>query len=147
MPGSIALKAVSYTTPDGVTLFSNLDLSFGPVRTGLIGRNGVGKSTLLHLITGELAPTSGRVSVAGSIGMLRQVVQQQGVSVIEALGQSDGLARLDRMMAGEGTLEDAAEADWTLQSRIEAALAEVGLPQLALDRPISTLSGGQRTRL
>ena len=52
MPGSISLKAVSYKTPDGVTLFSDLDLSFGPVRTGLIGRNGTGKTTLLKLVMG-----------------------------------------------------------------------------------------------
>src|SRR5690606_20819817 len=147
MPGSITLKAVSYTTPDGVPLFSSLYLSFGPLRTGLIGRNGVGKSTLLRLVTGEIPPTSGSVSIAGSIGMLRQVVQQEGVLVVEALGQAEAIARLDRMMAGEGTVDDAAEADWTLQSRIESALAEVGLPALELDRPISTLSGGPRTRL
>ena len=147
MPGSIALKAVSYTTPDGVQLFSDLDLSFGPLRTGLIGRNGVGKSTLLKLITGEIPATAGSVSIAGSIGTLRQVVQLEGVSVMEALGQSAELARLDRLMAGHGTVKDAAEADWTLHARIESAFAAVGLLPLELARPVAALSGGQRTRL
>jgi ATPase subunit of ABC transporter with duplicated ATPase domains len=79
--------------------------------------------------------------------VLRQVVQHEGALVVDMLGQSEAITRLDRMMGGEGTLEDAAEADWTLHARIEAALAAVGLPPLVLDRPVATLSGGQRTRL
>jgi ABC-type transport system involved in cytochrome bd biosynthesis fused ATPase/permease subunit len=65
MPGSITLKAVSYATPDGVPLLTNLDLSFGPVRTGLIGRNGVGKSTLLRLINGEIPPPRAALVLPG----------------------------------------------------------------------------------
>jgi len=147
MPGSITLKAVSFTTPDGVSLFSDLDLSFGPIRTGLIGRNGVGKSTLLRLITREIAPTSGSVSITGSIGFLRQTVQQQDATVVDALGQAEAMARLERVVAGTGSIEDATNADWTLEGRIATAIAEVGLPPLELDRPVGTLSGGQRTRL
>ena len=147
MPGSISLKAVSYKTPDGVALFSDIDLSFGPVRTGLIGRNGTGKTTLLKLVARELAPSSGEVVVSGTLGILRQTVQRSEASVAEALGCAEELARLDRLEAGTGSVDDAAEADWLLPSRIETTIAEVGLPALALDRPVSALSGGQRTRL
>ncbi len=147
MPGSISLKAVSYKTPDGVTLLSDLDLSFGPVRTGLIGRNGTGKTTLLKLVTGELAPSSGEIVVSGTLGILRQTAQRSDTSVAEALGSAAELARLDRLEAGTGSIDDAAEADWLLPSRIETAIADVGLPPLELDRSIATLSGGQRTRL
>lgn len=52
MPVSVTISQLSYTGPDGQKLFSNLDLTFGPGRTGLVGRNGVGKTTLLRLITG-----------------------------------------------------------------------------------------------
>ena len=128
MPGSISLKAVSYTTPDGVELFSNLDLSFGPIRTGLIGRNGTGKTTLLRLITGALAPGAGTVAVSGTIAMLRQLVQPGEATVADALSIADDLARLARLDRGEGSLDDAAAADWALPGRIEAALAEVGPP-------------------
>ena len=100
MPGSISLKAVSYKTPDGVTLFSDLDLSFGPVRTGLIGRNGTGKTTLLKLVMGELAPSSGEVVASGTLGILRQTVQRSEASVAEALGCAEALALLDRLEAG-----------------------------------------------
>src|SRR6478609_5431009 len=100
MPGSISLKAVSYKTPSGVTLFSNLDLSFGPVRTGLIGRNGTGKTTLLKLLLGELTPSGGDIVVSGTLGVLRQSVQHADASVAEALGCTEQLARLDRLEAG-----------------------------------------------
>src|SRR4029079_12680652 len=61
------------------------------------------------------------------------------------------LARLRRLERGQGSLqeslEDAADADWTLEARIAAALTEAGLPSLSLHRPIVSLSGGERTRL
>ncbi len=75
LPSSITLAGLSWSTPDGRPLFSNLDLSFGPERTGLVGRNGVGKSTLLRLIAGDLTPAGGRVAVSGRIATLRQIVQ------------------------------------------------------------------------
>ena len=56
MPASITLSGLSYSTPDGRLLFDHLDIAFGAERTGLVGRNGVGKSTLLRVIAGELAP-------------------------------------------------------------------------------------------
>ena len=57
------------------------------------------------------------------------------------------LARLRRLERGEGSLDDAAEADWTLPTRLEAALAETGLPALPTDRRLASLSGGERTRV
>jgi ATPase subunit of ABC transporter with duplicated ATPase domains len=42
--------------------------------------------------------------------------------------------------------DDLADADWGLEARVEAALADVGLEGLALDRPAMSLSGGQVTR-
>ncbi|HVW94029.1 MAG TPA: ATP-binding cassette domain-containing protein, partial [Devosia sp.] len=67
MSAAITLSKLSWATPDGRSLLSNLDLSFGPERTGLVGRNGVGKTTLLRLIAGELAPRAGSIAVTGRI--------------------------------------------------------------------------------
>jgi ATPase subunit of ABC transporter with duplicated ATPase domains len=148
MPASVTLHQLSHSTPDNQPLFSALDLSFGNERTGLIGRNGTGKSTLLRIIAGQLQPAAGSVSVQGTLGMLEQSVQvAPHATVAERLGVADALARLDRLEQGLGNLDDAAEADWTLPGRMETALADVGLPVYAPDRPLSTLSGGQRTRL
>jgi ATPase subunit of ABC transporter with duplicated ATPase domains len=148
MLASITLSKVSYATADGHLLLSDLDLSFGPHRTGLVGRNGVGKSTLLKLITGALTPASGTISVTGRLGLLRQTVDADaGARVLDQLGVGDALARLDRITAGDGTEADFDAADWMLPSRIETTLAELGLGGLELDRRLATLSGGQRTRL
>ena len=72
MPSFITLTGLGYRTPDGRELFSDLNLAFGRERTGLVGRNGVGKSTLIQLMLGELSPSEGAVSRAGRIGVLRQ---------------------------------------------------------------------------
>ncbi len=144
---SIQLKALTAATPDGRALFSNLDLSFAPHRTGLVGRNGTGKTTLLRIIAGEIAPRAGRVVIDGTIGVLRQSVSAGGDSIAEALRVVAGLARLARIDAGSATPDDVEAADWSLDARIAQSLAAVGLSALDLDRPVATLSGGQRTRL
>lgn len=145
---SLILDAVSAVTPDGRVLFDNVNLAIGRERTGLVGRNGVGKSTLLRLLTGEKMPASGRISRTGRIGVLRQTLAPpHGATVGDLLGVADGLARLDRVEAGTGGDEDFAEADWGLPARIDDALIDVGLPGLACDRPGDSLSGGQLTRL
>lgn len=142
------LDAVSAATPDGRPLFDTLTIAFGRERTGLVGRNGVGKTTLLRLLTGEQQPAVGVVGRAGRVGLLRQTLSPTpGATVAGLLDVADPLARLDRIEAGEGGEDDLADADWTLPVRIEEALAEVGLSGLALDRAADTLSGGQATRL
>jgi len=148
MPASVSLHQLSWSTPDNQPLFTDLELSFGPGRTGLIGRNGTGKSTLLRLIAGLVPPAAGSVTLAGTLGMLEQSVQvEHDASVADHLGVSHAMSLLYRLEQGLGTIEDAGAADWSLPGRIEAALQQVGLPQLAPERRLDTLSGGQRTRL
>ena len=146
MPASVTISRLSYSGPDGRTLFSHLDLVFGPGRTGLVGRNGVGKTTLFRLIAGELSPSSGSVSVSGRIGLLRQQVQPgPNETIADLFDARTGLALLDRAMAGAADADELAEADWTLEARLDEALAALKLdvtPQTLL----SALSGGQRTR-
>ncbi|QUD89142.1 ABC-F family ATP-binding cassette domain-containing protein [Phenylobacterium montanum] len=143
----ITLDGLSWRAPDGRTLFENLTLSFGGERTGVVGRNGCGKTTLLKLMLGELEPAAGVVTRRGRIGLLRQAqAAPEGAVLEDLLGVAEGLERLDRIESGEGSGEDFDLADWDLAARIEAALAEVGLEGLSLDRPAASLSGGQRTR-
>ena len=147
MPSFATIDGLSYRTPEGRSLFENLTLAFGAERTGLVGRNGVGKTTLVRLILGELSPAAGGVTVRGRAGVLRQAVQPPpGASVADLLGVAAPLARLRRIADGAGDEDDLADADWGLEVRLDAALAEVGLAGLALDRPADSLSGGQVTR-
>ncbi|MDB5313834.1 MAG: yheS 2 [Gemmataceae bacterium] len=146
MPASITLSDLAWSAPDSPPLFSNLNLSFGPARTGLVGRNGVGKTTLFKLIAGELRPQAGNVSVSGGLGILRQTVQvSPDETVAGLLGATAGLAVLRRAEHGEATDEELADADWTVETRIASALGRVGLDTRPETR-LATMSGGQRTR-
>ena len=146
MSASIALSNLTWSTPDGRPLFSNLDLSFDTGRTGLVGRNGVGKTTLLKLISGELPPQSGRISASGALGVLRQGLQvKPDETVADLFGATEGLALLHRAESGKATVEELGLADWTLETRIASALDRIGL-EAPPETPLATLSGGQRTR-
>ncbi|QIG79090.1 ABC-F family ATP-binding cassette domain-containing protein [Stakelama tenebrarum] len=147
MSSFATIDSLSLSTPDGHTLFSGLTLALGRERTGLVGRNGCGKSTLLRLIAGQDVPVAGSLSASGSIAMLRQRWDEPGLTADAALGVAEGLARLARLEAGDGSVEDAAEADWTLEERLGEALRETGFVPDDLHRPVASFSGGERTRL
>ncbi len=100
MPAAITISQLSWSTPDGRPLFSDLDLTFGPERTGLVGRNGVGKSTLLKIIAGTLPPSHGSVSQGLKIGLLRQTSGAEPgktvADIFEVRRALDILARAER---------------------------------------------------
>ena len=146
MSAFLTLDTVCARTPDGRRLFGDLTFSAGAERTGLVGRNGSGKSTLINIASGLAEPASGHVLRSGSVCALRQEWPEDW-SLAVALGVADALGVLARIVAGEGDEEDFAAADWTLDSRIEGALAAAGLSAMALERTMATLSGGERTRV
>lgn len=141
---AITLSALGYTTPDGRALFHDLGVTLGPGRIGLVGANGVGKSTLLHLIAGRLAPTAGHLATSGTVRLLDQgALSDPARSIADVFGVAPALADLARALAGE-IIE---EVDWTLEARLATALAAVGLADLSPQRLMGTLSGGQRMRV
>ncbi len=146
MPAFVTLDCLSLSTPDRTVLFDGLSLAVGREAVGLVGRNGCGKSSLLRVIAGSAEPAAGTVRVDGRVGVLAQV-QDEGQRIVDALGVAGELERLVRLDAGEGDAADVAAADWTLGARIDAALAEVGHQGLDLERPVASLSGGERTRV
>ncbi|HHD15808.1 MAG TPA: ABC-F family ATP-binding cassette domain-containing protein [Euryarchaeota archaeon] len=143
-------------------------------RTGVVGPNGSGKTTLIRLLMGELKPDSGNlVSRTDSIGYLPQFPEFPMRSTVkDVVGMPYGrVASLKRRMA---EIEDMmsrpsrhSNIDWlslseeysSLQdqfsvegghryaSMVPEALAEVGLPAELLDRKLSDLSGGERSRV
>lgn len=144
----VTLNAVAVRTPDGKTLFDNLSLSLGHQRTAVVGRNGVGKTSLFRLIAGEMTPVSGTITRHGRVGVLHQVyVPAVEETVAATLGVSQALGIITRILAGEASEDDLAEADWTLETRLEAAMGNVGLSGLSMNRLSRDLSGGELTRL
>ena len=145
MPALI-LSRLSWSTPDGTTVLSDLDFRFTSERIGLVGRNGVGKSTLLAIIAGRLKPSGGTVQINGTVAELRQTVQVgPGETIADLFGVREAIALLAKAERGDATVDELEGCDWTLSVRMEEALAEVGLttgPETELDK----LSGGQRTR-
>lgn len=143
---SVSITSLSWQTPTHHAVFDSISLTFGPGRTGLVGRNGTGKSTLLRLIAGELSPDGGSITGPTSIGYLKQNVDEvSATTVADLFGVTDQLRILGRAERGEATADDLIMADWTLEARLEAALTSLGL-DLSPDTQMCSLSGGQRTR-
>ncbi|UQX03908.1 ABC-F family ATP-binding cassette domain-containing protein [Streptomyces sp. RerS4] len=139
-------SALSFDWPDGTAVFEDFHLTVGPGRTGLIGLNGSGKSTLLKLLAGELTPTDGQVSVAGTIGYLPQTVTfDTALRVDEALDIRATRAALHAIEAGEATEANFAAVgdDWDVEERARATLDQLGLTGIGLDRTVGELSGGE----
>lgn len=137
------LDALALLRPDATPLFSDLSLTIGPARYGLVGRNGCGKSSLLRLLAGEPVLATGKVSVPASVRLVEQEIDTGLETIADALGVTRSVATLARLEAGRGSPEDAAEADWTLEARLSEGLARVGLRDLDLGRAVQGLSGGE----
>lgn len=146
MSSFLTLDAVSAATPDRQPLFDHLTLSIGCERIGLVGRNGSGKSTLLRIAAGAAEPLAGHVIRSGTSATLAQN-WPDALTIAAALGVGEALAVIARVLAGDGNEVDLERADWSLASRIDAALADVGLDDIDHDRLMGTLSGGERTRI
>ncbi|MFJ6645627.1 ABC-F family ATP-binding cassette domain-containing protein [Streptomyces sp. NPDC091290] len=150
MSTSISCTSLSFSWPDGSSVFEGLDVAFGPGRTGLVGVNGSGKSTLLKLVAGELAPSDGAVRVADEIGYLPQnVTLDTALRVDQALGIDVKRAALHAIEAGDVAEEhfETVGDDWDVEERALATLGELGLGHVALDRTIGEVSGGESVLL
>ncbi|MFF3323804.1 ABC-F family ATP-binding cassette domain-containing protein [Streptomyces sp. NPDC002889] len=145
-PTHITCSSLSFTWPDGTSVFDSFHLAVGPGRTGLIGRNGSGKSTLLKLMAAELAPTGGAVRAIGEIGYLPQnLVLDTALRVDDALGIATTRAALHAIEAGDPSEQHftAVGDDWDVEERAHATLDQLGLGHIGLDRTIGELSGGE----
>ena len=168
--GSIQVSHLGWRRPGGATLLDDVSFHVGDGdRVALVGANGVGKTTVLRLLSGELQPTAGTISVDGHVGVMRQLV---GMSADDTTVRDllTGLAPLRIRRAAErlGAAEKAAADD---PMRYATALAEwgesggydievfwdacctraVGLPFAGPDgidaRALSTFSGGEQKKL
>jgi macrolide transport system ATP-binding/permease protein len=140
-------------------------------KLGLVGANGVGKSTLLKIIVGEIEPDSGRAIVTAGVrlGYLPQVLQNAdamtldeliNVSLSELVVLEARLRALEAAMTHAGGDLDALLADYgqvseqferrggyDLEHRRDAILAGLQIDHLEHTREVGTLSGGEKSRV
>ncbi|QOX63925.1 ABC-F family ATP-binding cassette domain-containing protein [Anoxybacterium hadale] len=138
---------------------------------GLIGANGEGKTTFLNIITGQLSPDEGKVewSKRVTVGYLDQhSTLKKGMTIRDALREAfQGMYDLEKEMLAlydamatadsdmEAMMEDAGEIQqilehsgfYTLDAKIEEIANGLGLGSIGLDKDVSDLSGGQRTKV
>ena len=73
--GHIDVSAIDYTLSDGRVLLNDVSFRVGDgAKVALIGANGSGKTTLFRMISGDLQPDSGQVSISGGLGVMRQFI-------------------------------------------------------------------------
>ena len=150
MHNHISVVDLACRLPDGGSVFASLTFAFDMVRTGLVGPNGIGKTSLLDILAGRRPPSAGRVTRAGRIAYLPQTaIVDAGATVATALGVADALDAHARIGRGEGTVADVERLDerWDLPERIARALERLGVGALAPERPLASLSDGEVTRV
>ncbi|MFJ4205487.1 ABC-F family ATP-binding cassette domain-containing protein [Streptomyces sviceus] len=173
MPQPALLARDLVRTVGGRRVLDGISLTASPGhRIGLIGENGVGKSTLLRVLAGTDEPDAGVVTRPADLGFLHQEMPYDAGSTIaavldEALRESrEDLAELDRLGAGLALLpesdpghQDLLDAygrrleqaqdreSWDADRRAALVLDGLGLGAFGHERTLGSLSGGQRGRL
>ena len=147
----LTLQNIGYIHPNKELLFDGVNLTVNAHdKIALIGNNGVGKSTLLKIITSELQPAAGRVELESTPYYVPQVFGQfNHLSIAQALGIEDKINALTQILAGNATEENFTilNDDWTIEERCRDALKYWQLEDLELSQKMASLSGGQKTKV
>lgn len=146
----LSLEGVSCVLPNGETLFSDFTEIFDQRHTGLVGRNGCGKTVLARILSGQLQPTRGRCVRTGAVHYLSQQVSPRADTTVAYLAGVQGvLDALKRIEAGSSAQADFdAVADrWDIEQQFGQALAQQGLKHLNASTPAGVLSGGEAMRV
>lgn len=119
----VTARSLSYELPRGEKLFSDISFTWNFQRCALVGPNGVGKSTLAKIISGNLAATQGELLVDQAVVYLAQMQERSQATVAEYL-----------MALWDSPLADASVWGPLLQN-------------ISLEKPLAELSGGEWTRV
>lgn len=131
----ISIAHLQFAHPSQPPLFADLSAVFSAPLTGLIGDNGCGKTTLMRLILGELAPDSGSLAAPARMAHLPQDMGLgSDQTLAELCGISEILQALQAVESGEYSPElyEAIGDNWDVEERTLAALATYGFTPAAL---------------
>ncbi len=148
----LSTQQLTYELDDGRTLFKNLTVNLTQRRTGIVGKNGAGKSVLSALFRGDISPTQGFVQRTSNIGYFSQIsdrfLASQSETIAELLGVSEVLTALNRVALGhcEPTLFDVIGDNWNAHHDVVGKLRAINLPEDPT-MPVSKLSGGEHNKL
>ncbi|MFD3157832.1 ABC-F family ATP-binding cassette domain-containing protein [Haloimpatiens sp. FM7330] len=151
------------------------DVSFRLLKgehVGLIGANGEGKSTFMNIITGKLMPDEGKVQWSNRVrvGYMDQHAELQKGNTIrdilrgafkylfdleeEMMGITEKMSdaspeELEKLLEQMGTIQDLLDNNgfYVIDAKIEEVAGGLGLRDIGLDKDVSELSGGQRTKV
>lgn len=147
----LLLQHLVYAHPNKDILFDDISLAINRhEKVALIGNNGTGKSTLLRILADELAPVSGQIKREATPYYVPQLFGQYNeLTIAAALKIEHKLEALQQVLNGDVTEENMSIIgdDWDLEERCQNALALWGIEEANLTRKMSTLSGGQKTKV
>lgn len=147
---SIIISDLAYHYPNQNNLFEHISFSVEKQsKMSIVGNNGVGKSTLLKLLAGELLPTAGSITKSSQPYYIPQHTGSINKTVAEVLQISDKLRAMEAIIAGSVSQADydTLADDWTIESRYESAISYWQLSGITPDTPMDLLSGGERTKV
>ena len=138
---------LSYQLPTGRWLFKGIDIKLTDKLTALIGRNGVGKSVLMSVLSGKVNATSGRIKCDVTIGYYSQLPSElltQHLTIAQYLDIAQQLEAIAKIEQGQyqQSLFDTVGDDWQLAHKTEQSLFALGIDR-ELHSCCSSLSGGQ----
>ena len=151
MPAAITVSGLDFRLGDDTEIFSQLTATIPADLVGLVGDNGIGKSTFARVLAGRLPASAGTVMGADSAVYIDQLLPHSTQRVDSALDIASARQALRRALSGEADQSDfeLIGDDWDIEERALAALADLGLHLSLsdLDRSLSSFSGGQATRI
>lgn len=151
------------------------DVSFRLLKgehVGFIGANGEGKSTFMNIITGNLMPDEGQIIWSNKVrvgymdqhavlekgktirDILREAFkylfdsEEEMMKITEKMGEASS-EELEKLLEEMGEIQDLLEHNdfYIIDSKIEEIAGGLGLRDIGLDRDVTELSGGQRTKI
>ncbi len=147
---SIIVSDVSYHYPNQDSLFEFVSFSVPQGgKVSLIGNNGVGKSTLLKILAGELIPSYGNIRAVSSPYYIPQLINNEEQTIADVIGVSEKINALHAIYKGSSAQihYDILNDDWDIENKCRLALKDWGLPEADLHFSISQLSGGEKTKV